>query len=69
MTHPPLDSLAADLQGELFVDDLARTIYSTDASEYQERPLAVALPKSEADVRTLVRCAAERRLGIIEIAV
>ena len=65
MTHPPLDSLAADLQGELLVDDLARTIYSTDASEYQERPLAVALPKSEADVRTLVRFAAERRLGII----
>jgi FAD/FMN-containing dehydrogenase/Fe-S oxidoreductase len=60
-----LESLAARLDGELLVDGLARTIYSTDASEYQERPLAVALPRSEDDVRELVRFAAERRIGLI----
>lgn len=36
--------LARRLEGELLVDDMARRVYSTDASEYQERPLAVALP-------------------------
>jgi FAD/FMN-containing dehydrogenase/Fe-S oxidoreductase len=62
---PALRGLAAHLEGELLVDDLTRTIYSTDASEYQERPLAVALPAAEADVRELVRFAAERRVGLI----
>jgi len=58
-------TLAARLEGDLLVDDLTRTIYSTDASEYQERPLAVALPTTEADVRELVRFAAEHRIGLI----
>ena len=57
--------LAARLEGELRIDDLTRTIYSTDASEYQERPLAVALPASEADVRELVRFAAAHRIGLV----
>ena len=58
-------TLAARLEGDLLVDDLTRTIYSTDASEYQERPLAVALPTTEADVRELVRFAAAERIGLI----
>jgi FAD/FMN-containing dehydrogenase/Fe-S oxidoreductase len=62
---PQLATLSASLAGDLLVDDLARTIYSTDASEYQERPQAVALPKTEADVRELVRFAAEHRIGLI----
>ena len=62
---PHLAGLAARLQGDLLEDDLARTIYSTDASEYQEWPLAVALPKTEADVREIVRFAAANRIGLI----
>jgi FAD/FMN-containing dehydrogenase/Fe-S oxidoreductase len=57
--------LADRLSGDLLVDDLTRTIYSTDASEYQERPLAVALPTTEADVRELVLFAAAERIGLI----
>jgi FAD/FMN-containing dehydrogenase/Fe-S oxidoreductase len=60
-----LAALAERLDGELHADDLARAVYATDASEYQERPLAVALPKSEADVRELVRFAAAHRVGLI----
>jgi FAD/FMN-containing dehydrogenase/Fe-S oxidoreductase len=67
---PPLHAadlrvLAVRLEGDLLVDDVSRTIYSTDASEYQERPLAVALPKTDADVRELVRFAAGNRVGLI----
>ena len=58
-------TLAARLEGDLLVDDLTRTIYSTDASEYQERPLAVAFPTTEADVRELVLFAAAERIGLI----
>ncbi len=60
-----LDQLAAQLEGPLHRDDAMRRLYATDASEYQEMPLAVALPKSEADVRRLVAFAAEHELGLI----
>lgn len=60
-----LAALAERLDGDLLVDDLARTIYATDASEYQERPLAVALPKTDADVGAIVRFAAAEGVGII----
>ena len=60
-----LRALAGRLAGELRLDDVARTIYSTDASEYQERPLGVAFPAGEDDVRELVRFAAAERIGLI----
>ncbi|MFM8890073.1 MAG: FAD-binding oxidoreductase, partial [Planctomycetia bacterium] len=67
--HPRLQSrlaaLAARLEGDLRVDAVARTIYATDASEYQEWPLAVAVPKTEGDVRELVRFAAGEGIGLI----
>jgi FAD/FMN-containing dehydrogenase/Fe-S oxidoreductase len=65
VTAVDLDELAGRLEGELRRDDLTLTIYATDASEYQERPLAVALPRSEADVQELVRFAARHRVGLI----
>ena len=61
----PLAALARRLDGELACDALAVTAYSTDASEYQEQPVAVAFPASEADVRELVRFAAAHRVGLI----
>ena len=60
-----LAELAGRLEGEVRADDVARAIYSTDASEYQERPLAVALPRTEADVRELVRFAAAHRVPLV----
>ena len=64
---PPrgIEDLAARLPGRVLLDDLTRTIYSTDASEYQERPLAVAFPRSESDVREIVRFAAATGTGIV----
>ncbi|MFM9058485.1 MAG: FAD-binding and (Fe-S)-binding domain-containing protein [Planctomycetaceae bacterium] len=53
-----LTALAERLEGELLVDDTARRVYATDASEYQERPLGVALPASDRDVGEIVRFAA-----------
>jgi FAD/FMN-containing dehydrogenase/Fe-S oxidoreductase len=63
-TNALLD-LANRLTGELHFDAAMRTLYATDASEYQALPVAVALPKSEADVRELIRFANEQRIGLI----
>ena len=46
--------LSKELSGTLHFDTLMRTIYSTDASIYKQLPLAVAYPKSKADLKTLV---------------
>ncbi len=52
-------------EGEFFSDNLRRTIYSTDASEFQEKPLAVAIPRSESDIRVLIAFAREKKIGLI----
>jgi FAD/FMN-containing dehydrogenase/Fe-S oxidoreductase len=44
---------------------LTRTIYATDASAYQETPIAVAIPKSESDIQKLIQLAAQHSVGII----
>src|SRR4051812_10567695 len=60
-----LPALAARLMGELHFDDTMRKLYATDASEYQEMPVAVALPRTEADVRELIRFANKNGIGLI----
>lgn len=57
--------LASRLAGELHRDHVMRTLYATDASEYQEKPLAVALPRDKADLRELVLFARDRGVGLI----
>ncbi len=68
--HPPqiiqaLRTLANKFEGEIQIDDLTRTIYSTDASAYQEMPVAVAFPKSESDIENLIELARDNSVGII----
>jgi FAD/FMN-containing dehydrogenase/Fe-S oxidoreductase len=60
-----LQRLAAELDGELCFDATMRALYATDASVYRELPQAVALPKTEEDIRKLVRFASERRTSLI----
>lgn len=58
------DDLRGALDGELLVDDLRRGLYATDASLFEVRPLAVVRPRTEADVATVVRYAAEHQLPV-----
>ena len=60
-----LDLLEKQLDGELFYDDLMKTIYATDASVYREFPLAVALPKNERDLKKIILFANENHISII----
>lgn len=52
-----LDALKSSLKGELFTDNATRIIYATDGSAYREKPLAVAWPKDEDDLKELIRFA------------
>ncbi len=57
--------LAGELDGEFHSGELMRRLYSTDASAYQEMPLAVAIPENESDLRKLIVFASEHSVGII----
>lgn len=60
-----LSQLAARLSGELHFDHTMRMLYATDASEYQELPVAVAMPETENDLRELLAFAGDQRVGLI----
>ena len=57
--------LAGTLEGDLHTSRTLRLLYATDASEYQELPAAVAIPRTEQDVKTLLGFARRHRLGVI----
>src|ERR1700712_1722970 len=60
-----LRELAQQLQGEFYFDKTIRTLYATDASAYREMPLAVAIPKSEDDIKRLIHFARENNTSLI----
>lgn len=62
---PTLDSLARQLDGDLFRDSTLRTLYATDASAYREMPLAVAIPHTQQDLKTLIAFARQNSVALI----
>jgi FAD/FMN-containing dehydrogenase/Fe-S oxidoreductase len=59
------DQLKSQLEGDLFVDNVQRILYSTDASQYKEMPLAVSKPKSKEDIKKIIAFAAKNDTSII----
>ena len=57
--------MAQTLEGELLYDMLTKALYATDASVYRKIPLAVAYPKSNEDLKKLIRFAGENEIGLI----
>ncbi len=60
-----LEELKPNIEGDLFTDVTMRTLYATDASVYKELPLAVARPKSEQDIKKLIKFAATHKTSLI----
>lgn len=66
-----LSQLSSLLMGELFYlpenpkHQAMRMAYATDASVYQETPLAVAIPQGKDDLKKLILFAGERHLTLI----
>ena len=65
MNKSSISTFSHELEGELLFDDLTKSLYATDASVYRKIPLAVSYPKSEKDLKKLVRFANEHQVGLI----
>ena len=59
------ENLSKQLQGQLYTDDGMRMLYATDASAYQEKPLAVAIPASVDDLKKLIAFAKTNHTSLI----
>ncbi|MEM9992098.1 MAG: FAD-binding oxidoreductase, partial [Bacteroidota bacterium] len=57
--------LKEQLEGELYHDSLMKTLYATDASVYRVMPDAVAFPKHEQDLQTLIQFAQTHNIPLI----
>ena len=53
------------LEGELKFDEVSKLIYATDASSYREIPIAVAYPKSNIDLKALIKFATKHNVTLI----
>jgi len=53
------------LSGELFFDNLHKSIYATDASVYRKIPLGVVYPKTNEDLKILIQFAIENNITLI----
>ncbi|HJX71734.1 MAG TPA: FAD-linked oxidase C-terminal domain-containing protein, partial [Bacteroidales bacterium] len=62
---PELKLIAKQIEGDLLFDNTSRLIYSTDASAYREKPIAVARPKTNDDIKKLVNFARNHQIGLI----
>jgi FAD/FMN-containing dehydrogenase/Fe-S oxidoreductase len=62
MNFGPLENA---LEGEFYTDETHRRLYATDASAYREIPVAVAVPKTEKDIQTLIRFAKANKTSLI----
>lgn len=60
-----IQKLSSLIEGDIFTDNISLTSYSTDASVYSERPLAVLRPKHAGDVKTIVSFANRHKISLI----
>src|SRR5690606_12503095 len=60
-----MEDLKTQLKGEFFTDDLMKSIYATDASVYRKLPLAVAYPRTIADLILLIDFAKTNATSLI----
>lgn len=60
-----LQELHEQIEGDVFSDDLMKSLYATDASVYRKIPLAVAYPKTTDDLKILIQFAQEHKTSLI----
>ncbi len=65
MIEKLLNDLGNGLDGDVQQGALGTALYSTDASVYRKIPMAVAFPKTIADIQKLIRFAQQNKIGLI----
>ncbi|MCK5845982.1 MAG: FAD-binding protein [Bacteroidales bacterium] len=63
--HNKLEGLRKDFQGDIYLDEYLRTLYSTDASAYKELPIAVTRPMDKKDIHKLIDFANSNNVPLI----
>ena len=59
-----LKNLERLVEGDVLLDDLSRTIYSSGASLYSVRPLGIVIPRNKTDVVNVVEFASQHNIPI-----
>ena len=60
-----IELLSLELEGECYLDQMMRLLYSTDASAYSEMPVAVVIPRSVNDLKKLIAFASAEKISLI----
>jgi len=60
-----LVKLARSVEGDVHADEVMKLLYATDASAYQEKPLAVILPRNKKDIKTIIDFAGKNNIPLI----
>lgn len=60
-----LKNLEGKIDGDLLLDELSRSLYSTDASIYQIQPLGIVLPASESDIIQVMAFCREQKIPLL----
>lgn len=63
--HKKFRQLQSKFQGDIYWDEASLLMYATDASAYREKPLAVARPKGNDDIRLLIDFARQEKISLI----
>lgn len=58
-------SLKSKLSGEVHFDQISKTLYSTDASNYQIEPVGVVIPKNDEDIAITLEIASKYNVAIL----
>lgn len=59
------NSLKSKLAGDVFFDTVTKTLYSTDASNYQIQPIGIIVPKNEEDVAWALEITSQYNVSIL----
>ena len=60
-----LEELSKIIEGEVYFDNLHKSIYATDASVYRKIPLGVAYPKNSDDIKKIIHFATKNNITLI----
>ncbi|MGD2034161.1 MAG: FAD-binding oxidoreductase, partial [Bacteroidales bacterium] len=60
-----INRLVNKIEGELYTDFVDLVMYATDASVYQEMPLAIVIPRTEKDIQETILFAKEHKIPLI----
>src|SRR5574344_64341 len=60
-----IESFSKQENINVLTDEVSKIIYSTDASAYREKPLAIALPKTEEEVIKIIKFCNKEKINLI----